>query len=179
MGPFGPVDWSKVFAFQTPLLELVARGTCVYLAIFLLLRVVLKRQTGSVRMADLLVIVLLSDAAQNAMVAEYSSVPDGIVLVATIIFWSYAIDWLGYKVPFIQTLVHPPPLPLVENGRLNRKNMRTELITEDELMTQLREQGVSDLSEVKKACMEGDGHISVITVEEKEKRQSPPDQPAK
>jgi len=148
------------------LLEIVLRGTCVYLALFVLLRVVLKRETGGMSVTDLLVVVLIADAAQNAMAGDYTSVPDGLLLVATIIFWSYALNWLGHRFPRIERFIHPPPLPLIENGRMLHAKMREELITEDELKSQLRLQGVQDPGQVKGAYMEGDGRISVITHEQ-------------
>lgn len=132
----------------------------------MLLRIVLKRQSGAVGITDLLVIVLLADAAQNAMAGTYESVPEGIVLVMTIIFWAFALDWLGYRVPRIQHFVHPKPLPLVQDGNLLRQNMRREFITEDELMSQIRLQGLADVPEVKAAYMESDGRISVIRHDE-------------
>lgn len=163
MGPFGPVDWRAVFVPDTPLLEIVVRGTVVYLSLFALLRFVLKRQSGTMGVTDLLVIVLIADAAQNAMGADYKSVPDGILLVSTIVGWSYVLDWLGQRFPAFGRFVHPPPLLLIKDGKMMRKNMREELVTPDELMSQLREQGVGDLAEVKRAYMEGDGRVSVIT----------------
>ena len=111
---------------------------------------------------DLLVVVLIADAAQNAMSDDYRSIPDGLLLVGTIIFWSWALNWLGFRFPRIQRFVHPAPLPLVRDGRMLRKNMARELITEDELMSQLRLQGASEVSQVESALMEGDGRISVI-----------------
>jgi uncharacterized membrane protein YcaP (DUF421 family) len=113
-------------------------------------------------MADLLVIVLIADAAQNAMASDYKSVPDGILLVSTIVFWSYALDWLANRIPLVGRFVHPSPVELAHNGRMIRQNMRRELITQEELMSQLREQGINSLSEVKSAWLEGDGQISFI-----------------
>jgi uncharacterized membrane protein YcaP (DUF421 family) len=156
------IDWSGILLPQTPLLELIVRGSITYLALFALLRLALKREAGAVGMTDLLVVVLIADAAQNAMADDYRSVSDGIVLVVTLVFWSLALNWLGFRVPAIQRLVHPPALPLVRDGRMLRRNMAQELITEDELMSQLRLQGVDDLSQVVSANMEGDGRISVI-----------------
>lgn len=156
------VEWAKLLIPDTPLLEIFLRGSIVYLALFFLLRVVLKRESGTLGITDLLVVVLIADAAQNAMADDYTSVPDGILLVATIIFWSYALNWLGYRFPRIQRFVHPEPLPLIRDGRLLHRNMRQELVTEDELRSQLRLQGVEDPAEVKMAYMEGDGRVSVI-----------------
>jgi uncharacterized membrane protein YcaP (DUF421 family) len=156
------VDWTRVFGLDTPPLEIVLRGSLMYLAIFGLLRLVRRREPGAVGITDLLVIVLIADAAQNAMAADYHSIPDGLLLVATIIFWSYALDWLGYRFPPLQRFIDPPALPLVREGQLLRRNLRRELITEEELMSHLREHGVEDLAEVKAAYIEGDGRISVI-----------------
>jgi uncharacterized membrane protein YcaP (DUF421 family) len=165
-------DWAQTFLPQTPLLELVVRGTVMYLGILLLLRVVLRRETGQVGVADLLVIVFLADAAQNGMAGDYRSIADGIVLVATIIAWTYALDALAYHIPPLQGFLHPSPRPLVVNGRLIRPNMRREFLTEEELMSELRLQGVDDVGRVKKAQIEGNGQISVVLMEESE-HQSP------
>jgi uncharacterized membrane protein YcaP (DUF421 family) len=156
------VDWETLFTFSLPPLELFVRGTLTYLFLFCLFRFVVRRDAGALGLSDLLVLVIIADAAQNAMADDYHSIPDGVVLVATIIFWSWFLDWLGYRVPRLQRFVHPPPLPLVKNGRLLRRNMRDELLTEDELMSQLRLQGVADLGEVREALIEGDGRISVV-----------------
>ena len=156
------VDWAHVFVPDTPLLEIVVRGTAMYLALFLLLRLVLKRETGAIGISDLLVVVLIADAAQNGLADNYSSIPDGLILVLTIVFWSWALNWLGFRFRLFQRLVHPDPLPLVRDGRLLRRNLEKELITEGELMSQLRLQGVDNIADVSAAYMEGDGRISVI-----------------
>ncbi len=156
------IDWVKTLLPDTPLLEIFLRGSVVYLALFLLLRVVLKREGGALGVTDLLVVVLIADAAQNAMADDYTSIPDGLLLVATIIFWSHALNWLGYRFPRLQRFVRPGPLPLIRDGRLLHRNMRGELVTEGELRSQLRLQGVEDPAEVQAAYMEGDGRISVV-----------------
>lgn len=155
------VDWTRTFVPSTPLLEIFVRGTLMYLALFLLLRLVLKRQPAGLGVTDLLVLVLLADAAQNGLAGDYTSVTDGVLLVATIVFWAYALDWLGYRFERVERLVHPPPLLLVKEGRMLRENMRRELVTEGELASQLRLQGIRDVSEVREAFMEGGG-ISVL-----------------
>ena len=155
------VDLAQVFLPDTPLLEIFIRGTVMYLALFVLMRLT-RRQAGALGITDLLVIVLIADAAQNAMAGEYNAIADGLLLVATIVAWAFALDWLGYHFDSIGRLVHPAPLPLVENGRLLRQNMRSQLVTLDELMTYLRAQGVDDIKDVKRAYVEGNGNISVI-----------------
>lgn len=158
------IDWNAVFVPTVSLAEIVLRGTLVYLLLFFVLRV-LRREAGALGISDLLVVVLIADAAQNAMSSEYKSVTEGAVLVGTIIAWDYSLDWLGYRFPAVGRLLRPAPLPLVKDGRVLRQNLRKEMISMEELMSQLREQGVEHLSEVKKCCLEGDGHISVIKKE--------------
>jgi uncharacterized membrane protein YcaP (DUF421 family) len=156
------IDWIKLFAFDTPIGEILVRGTVTYFAILVMLRVVGRRETGTVGITNLLTIVLLADAAQNAMAGDYTSIPDGVLLVGTIVFWSWFIDWAKFRSPGVARLIDPPALPLVKDGRLLARNMRIEMITDDELMSQLRLQGVDDLGQVKRACIESDGRISVV-----------------
>jgi uncharacterized membrane protein YcaP (DUF421 family) len=155
-------DWQKMFALDTPLLEIVIRGTVIYLALFALLRFVVKREVGTVGIADLLVIVVIADAAQNAMAGSYTSITDGVLLICTIIGWNLALDWLAFRVPAIRRVIEPQPVPLVKNGAMIRRNMRKVLLTEDDLMSQLRLQGCDDISTIKESYMENDGRISVI-----------------
>ncbi len=162
------IDWKSIFAPDVPLLEIILRASVMYISLFVLLRVILKRQTGSLGMTDLLLITLLADASQNAMAGEYTSIIDGIVLVTTIIFWNYAFDWLSFRYEWFSKLIDPAPLLMIKNGKLLRRNMRKELITEQELMSQLREQGIDDPAEVKEAYMESDGQFSVVQRKEKQ-----------
>lgn len=139
------------------------RGSIVYLSLFLLLRFGIRRQVGEMGITDLLVVVLIADAAQNAMGGGYSSVADGLLLVLVIGFWAFAIDWLGFHAPAFSWLARPQPKVLVSRGRMVRRSMARELITADELDSMLREQGVDDIRMVREARMEPDGRLSVIT----------------
>ena len=155
------IDFKTIFVPSLHLAEVVLRGTLVYLFLFLILRV-LRREAGAVGIADLLLVVLIADAAQNAMASEYRSITEGAVLIGTIASWDYFLDWVSYKFPRFYRLVNAPPLPLIKDGRIMRKHLRQELITEQELLSQLRQQGVQNLGAVKRCYLEGDGHFSVI-----------------
>jgi uncharacterized membrane protein YcaP (DUF421 family) len=93
------VDWAKTFLPSTPLLEILVRGSLTYLILFALLRVVLRREKGDTSVTDLLVVVLIADAAQNAMADNYTSLTDGIVLVGIIIWRSFFLNWLDAGAP--------------------------------------------------------------------------------
>lgn len=160
------LNWQKLFTLDVSLLEIFIRGSCIYLGLFFLLRI-FKRQTGSIGITDILVLTLIADAAQNGMAGTYQSVTAGVLLVAVIVLWDYALDWLAYRYEFISKLLHAQPVPLVRNGRIIHKNLRGEFITIDELKTSLHEQGVEHVGDVKCAFLEGDGKISVITYDKK------------
>jgi uncharacterized membrane protein YcaP (DUF421 family) len=156
------VDWHTVFVPSLGIAEMVVRGTLMYLALFAILRFIGRRQAGHFGPADLLVIVLIADAAQNGLGKDYQSITEGIVLVLTIVAWEYALDWAAWRYPTLQPYLKPPALTLVRDGKLVPSALRKEMLSEDELDGQLREQGVEELSEVKLARLEGDGRLSVI-----------------
>jgi uncharacterized membrane protein YcaP (DUF421 family) len=155
-------DLGSMFELTVHPMELVARGTVMYWFLFALLRFLLRRDTGSIGIADILLLVLLADAAQNAMSGGYQSVSDGMILVATLVGWNWLIDKAAYHFPAVRRVLEAQPLPLVRGGKLMRRNLRHEMITVDELMAKLREQGIERLDQVKVAVMESDGEISVI-----------------
>lgn len=155
------VDWSSVFTMSMSPLELIVRGTLVYLFVFCLFRFVLHRDVGSLGIADLLVLVIIADASQNAM-GDYDSVADGFVLVSTIAFWNYFFDYMSFRFEWFARFSQPRPLLIVKDGVKQRKNMRSEMLTEEELMEMLRNHGVESLDEVKEARLEADGQLSVL-----------------
>jgi uncharacterized membrane protein YcaP (DUF421 family) len=156
------VDWSQLFALSVPPLELVVRGSAMYLFLFVLFRLVVRRRVGSIGMADILILVIVADAAQNGMSGEYTSVTDAFILVGTLIGWNLLIDWLNFHVPALRKVLEPPPLLLIDRGRLQRRNLRHEHLSEEELETKLREHGIRDPAEVDKAYMEPDGQVTVL-----------------
>ena len=156
------VDWQELFSFSVAPAELVVRGTAMFWFLYLLFRFIVRRDAGGVGMADILVLVIVADAAQNAMAGEYRSITDGMVLVGTIVFWNYLLDWLCYRFPALEQVLQPRPLLLVKDGRMLLDNMRRQFLTRDELLAKIREEGLEDLKAVKRAYMESDGKISVI-----------------
>jgi uncharacterized membrane protein YcaP (DUF421 family) len=168
-----PIEWNKLFVFTVSPVELFLRGTIVYLLIFTLMRV-LRREPGTVGIADLLMVVLIADASQNAMAGEYRSITDGMILILTIVFWNYTLDWLTLRARFVEQFTYPDPVPLVENGRMNRRNMRSQFVTPQQLHSMLREHGVDDISKVKAAYLEGSGHMSVVQREGNASDEQPP-----
>jgi uncharacterized membrane protein YcaP (DUF421 family) len=160
------IDWQTLLTPDVSIAESFVRGSFVYLLLFGLLRFLPNRHIGAVGLTDLLVVVLVANAVQNALADDYRSLIGGLVLVSTIFFWSYVLNWLAYRFPKIQQLLRSRTLPLIQDGRLQWNNMREEMITEEELRSTLRLQGVDNVSLVKKAQMEADGRISVVTYDQ-------------
>ena len=163
------INWPELLIPTHSVAEMMLRGTVMYLSLFVILRFVMVRQTSTIGIADILVIVVIADAAQNGFAKEYKSITEGIVLV---------LNWISFRFKIFERLLSPPPLPLVSHGRMNRRHMRQEFITEEELKSQLRQHGVLELREVKRACLESNGELSVIKFDSKEDPK-PPKSPAK
>jgi uncharacterized membrane protein YcaP (DUF421 family) len=151
-----------LFRLQHPIWEMVLRGTVIYIGLLLVFRFLLHRDVGSMSVADLLFVVLVADASSNAMQGDYRGIGDGLVLIGTMIAWNYALDWLAFRSAAVARLLEGPPEVLVRHGRLNRRAMKRELITEDELLGKLRQQGVEHLADVRIAQLESDGNLSVF-----------------
>lgn len=153
---------ADLFEVHVPVLELVLRGTLVYWLLFLIFRFILRRDVGAVGIADILLLVIVADAAQNAMSGGYDTFAEGAILVLTIVGWNWLLDLLAYWFKPIRAFASPGRLTLIRHGVPQRRNLRREFITMDELQEKLREQGIENLAEVKVAYLEGDGQISVI-----------------
>ena len=156
------LNWQEIFGLSASPLEPILRGTIMYLALFVLFRVVIRRRVGAIGISDMLLVVIIADAAQSGLSGEAKSITEAILVVGTIFAWNWFVDWLNFHVPALRDVLEPPPLPLIEHGRILRRNLRHEFVTLDELRSKLREHGISEPAEVEKACMEPDGEISVI-----------------
>jgi uncharacterized membrane protein YcaP (DUF421 family) len=156
------IEWSELFGISISPLELIIRGSVVYVGLLALLAVARNREAGPMNQGNMLVIVLMAAATHHALVGESTSIADGLVVVVTILAWSYAIDWLRFRLPWLNGLLHPKPLLLIDHGRVIAKNLERESITQDELSQQLRLRGIEDIRHVRRAYIEADGQLSVI-----------------
>lgn len=171
-------DLSGMFTLQTPVLELVIRGAVVFLVLLVLMRVTGQREAGGLGLTDVLLVVLLAEAVTGGLVGDSHSVTDGIIVVATILVCSVAVDAAAYRFPRFAAVFKARPKKLIKDGRPDRTVMRRELMTNQELLSQLRLHGVQDPARVRLAYLEPNGMISVLTDtdEETEEPQHPPTQ---
>jgi uncharacterized membrane protein YcaP (DUF421 family) len=153
---------SELFAIHMSVVELVVRGSAIFWFLFLIFRFIMRRDIGGLGIADVLLLVIIADAAQNAMSGEYKTITEGCILIATIIFWNWLLDWASYRYDWAQRLAAPPRLLLVNDGKPQLRNMARQLIRLEDLESKLRLQGVEDMAQIKKAYLEPDGDVSVI-----------------
>ena len=109
-----------------------------------------------------MVVILVGNAVAQSMSTGYLSIPEGLILVATLLFWSVVLDAAAYRFPRLGRLLKARPRPLIEDGKVNQRSLRRELPSRDELEAQLRLQGVNDVSQVGRAYLEPNGMISVF-----------------
>ncbi|MDX3895988.1 DUF421 domain-containing protein [Pusillimonas sp.] len=155
-------DFGELFALQEGVLAMMVRGTAIYWTVLILFRVAGRREIGALGAADLLVLVLVADAAGDALSGGSPSVTDGIIVVATIVVWSVVLDRAAYYSPFVHRLLEPDRVCLIRDGRIIRSGLRSEHIGRGELMEQLRLKGIESVADVKRAYLEANGEFSVI-----------------
>lgn len=149
------------FEVSLPVAELFARGSVTFLALLTLLRIVGQRETGGLGITDLLLVVLVAEAAAPGLYGDASTVGDTLVIVVSILFWSVAIDAASYRWPALGRVLKARPRVLIEDGKPNRKVLRREFMSADELASLLRLHGVDDIALVERALIEPNGMISV------------------
>lgn len=160
------MDFAEMFAIHVSPLELFIRGTLTYWFLLMIFRFVLRRDPGSLGVADILLVVIIADASQNGMSGEYKTVTEGFILIATLVFWNYALDWAAFRWQAIHKLTEPDPVQLVKDGQMLMRNLRKEFLRPDDVEAQLRQTGVADVRKVRAAFLEGDGKLSVLKYED-------------
>ena len=156
------VDWNALFTTSVPPLELFIRGTLLFLALLVLMRVVGQRESGGLGMSDLLVIVLVGAGLGDGLTGGGSSIVDVLIPAVTVLLWSVAVDALVYRWPGLARYLKGRSRPLIVNGRLDHRALRRELISEDELQSQLRAHELDDYAQVRRAYLEPNGEITII-----------------
>lgn len=160
--PVAPMD--NLLNLDPAALAVIAlRTSVVYLVLLVGLRAAGKRELGQMTVFDLLVVLIVSNAVQNAMVGPDVSLTGGLVAALTLLVLNRLVGELGRRSAWFQRGIVGTPTLLVHDGTLIEPHLRREGLTVDEVMQALREHGVDDLRSVKLAVLEVDGTISVIS----------------
>lgn len=144
-------------------LYIILSSTAVYLFIVIAIRLVGKTEIAQLSVADLVFIMLLSNAVQNAMVGSDTSLMGGLVAAATLFAVNGIFKECMYRLPWFGKVMQGESLMLVYQGRINDANMRKAKLTTNELLEAIREHGVGKVSDVNLAVLEVDGNISVLS----------------
>jgi uncharacterized membrane protein YcaP (DUF421 family) len=154
-----------LFDLGTPLWEIALRSAIVYLAILLGLRLFGKRQLGQLSIGDLVMILLIANAVQNAMVGPDVSLQGGLTAALVLLVMNFLVVRVLGRTALGERLLEGGPTLLVKDGRILADGVRREGVAPEEVQMAIREHGIPDASGVRAAYLEPDGTISVIPIE--------------
>lgn len=150
------------FTFDVPLVEILARGSAVYLTIAVAMRLLPKRHLGHVSPNDIIALVIVGALAADGILGDIDGLLEILLMIAVVLLWDHLFNVLEHRFPRFRRIAQDSPTLLVRDGRLLKQNLHREMLTEDELQANLRKQGIEHLSQVQLAILEVDGQISVI-----------------
>ena len=154
-----------MFAMTTPWYEIIGRTLVVYVVVLILLRTAGKRELGQMTPFDLVVILVIANAVQNAMTGGDNSLTGGVIAAATLTFVNIGVGRWGLRVPVFRRLVVSEPTLLLHDGKPIKEHLEREHVDVAELEMAAREHGIPELSQVAAAVLEEDGSISIIPKE--------------
>jgi len=142
--------------------EHLVRGVVVYFSLFALLRVIGKKHVGELAPFDLLVLLILSETVQNALVGDDKSLPGGLVSAATLVGLAYIMSFIAWRSKKVGRWLEGTPKILVRHGSVCRDTLDKERVSLSELVEALRQEGASNITGVRAAVLENDGKITII-----------------
>ncbi|KMQ72398.1 DUF421 domain-containing protein [Chryseobacterium koreense] len=151
---------------MNPFLDVSLRSLAVYLFMILGLRIFGKNQLSQLNAGDVILLLLISNAVQNAMVGPDTSLQGGLVAATVLFLANFGLKKLMFRSKSLQHLVEDEPEILVRDGIVDLVKLKHAEITTDELLETIREHGVEDLKHVKLAVLEVDGNVSVISIDQ-------------
>ncbi len=152
---------------ELPVVEKVVRAAIVYIFLLGALRLSGKRQLGQMSSFDLVVLLIISNVVQNAMIGNDNSLSGGLIGAATILLLNYVVARVVVANKGAERLIEGAPTLLIHSGKVIDANLRHELLTRDELMAALRRQGILSVDEVRVALLEETGAITAVRREAK------------
>ncbi len=153
---------TDLFNLAMPWWEFVLRAVVVYTVVLGMVRLSGKRALGQITPFDVLLIVLLGNAVQNALLGQDTSLGGGLLLAATLILINYAVGWLTTRSTRIEKLVEGEPVLIARDGQLLPSVLKRELVTQADLEAAMRQQGCLRIEDVALALLEINGHITIV-----------------
>lgn len=152
-----------MWEMSLPWWHFVVRGVIVYGFLLVLLRMTGKRQVGQLAPFDLILLLVLSNAVQNAMTGGDNSVPGGLITAATLVGVNWVVGYATFRSKWLEAIVEGRPVVLVHDGRVDERALRRMQLTHHELAGALRAAGVASPEKVLAAVLENNGSITVVT----------------
>jgi uncharacterized membrane protein YcaP (DUF421 family) len=144
-------------------MDIAIRAVILYLFVFLLMRVMGRRELSNLQPFDLVLLIVIGDALQQGLTQSDYSVTGAMIAVGTFGFLQVSTSYLSYRVSWMRPVLEGHPLVVVQDGKVLEKNLKRERITVDELAEEARQQQINSLGDVKWAVVETTGAISFIT----------------
>ena len=157
--PQGMLD--DLFHLQMPAAEKVIRTVAVYLGILIVIRIAGKRLMGQMNSQDLVVVLLLSNVVQNAIIGEDNSLIGGLIGAAVLVLVNAGLDRLTLRIPWLAWLLDGRPTVVVTDGLLDHRALQRLGMTPEELDNAIQAQGADSLSQVRKVAVEPGGSVTV------------------
>lgn len=151
-----------LWILQVPVMEKVLRAVVGYAFLLIAFRVLGRRELGRLTNFDLVVVLVVANVMQNAMIGEDTSLTGGLIGAATVLGLNVMIAAAVYASRRVERLVDGDPIIIVADGRLLRPRLRRELITENEVLAAARNAGIQQLADVRLAILESTGEINVF-----------------
>ncbi|MDL5364030.1 DUF421 domain-containing protein [Xanthomonas sp. NCPPB 2654] len=151
-----------LFRLSMPWWEFIFRAVVVYVAVLTMVRVSGKRAMGQLTPFDMLLIVLLGNAVQNALLGQDTSLGGGLLLAATLISLNFGVGLLTSRSARAERLIEGEPVVLARDGHVFRQVLRRELVSNADFEAAMRQQGCLQLDEVRLALLETNGHITIV-----------------
>lgn len=155
---------------MNPILDVVVRSLCVYLFMVIAIRLFGKNQLSQLNAGDVVLLLLISNAVQNAMVGENTSLEGGLVAALVLFIANFIVKRLMFSNRKFSRFLEDDPVILVKDGKVDQKALDKVKISRDELEEALREHGVDGIKKVKLSILEVDGNISVVSEDEQSKQ---------
>jgi uncharacterized membrane protein YcaP (DUF421 family) len=143
-------------------MDLAIRAVVLYCFVYLLMRIMGRRELSSLEPFDLILLIVIGDAIQQGLTQDDYSVTGALIVVGTFAMMQVLISFLSYKFPGMRPVMDGEPIVIVQDGKAIERNMKRERITLDEVMVEVRMQQISSIEDVEWAVLETSGKISVI-----------------
>jgi uncharacterized membrane protein YcaP (DUF421 family) len=153
---------AQLFRMGTPSWEIVVRTALVYVAVLALFRVLGKREIGQMNLIDLVLLLLIANAVQNAMVGPDASLQGGLLAAAILVVLDRGLAAVRLRSHRIDRMLLGEPVLLVSGGHLLPGHLRKQGLSEEDVLMAVREHGIDRIDQVGAAWLENDGSISII-----------------